>query len=437
MTNLHAHDRAGRGALSEPELRAVFESTPSCLLVLSPRLTIVAATDAYLSATMTNRDDVVGRALFEVFPDNPDDPGADGEGNLRASLRRVIEQKRADTMPVQKYDIRRPAEQGGGFEVRYWSPVNAPVLGPAGEVRFIVHRVEDVTDMMRRDAAIAAGEAESDALRSRNEQLAAEMLARAKDLGAANERLVAAREALEKANREAEAANRELEAFSYSVAHDLRAPLRAVDGFARILAEDHGPALDEEGRRIVEVVRASATKMGALIDDLLALSRLGRSPLRADDVDMSEIVRAEIANLERPADARRGVFVVGELPRAHADPRLVAQVWANLLGNAHKYTSKVAAPRVEVRGERRGTEVVYSVADNGAGFDMRYAAKLFGVFQRLHGADEFPGTGIGLAIVERIVRRHQGRVWAESEVGRGATFHFSIPDVRGDDGRAR
>ena len=225
-----------------------------------------------------------------------------------------------------------------------------------------------------------------------------------------------------------EAANRELEAFCYSVSHDLRAPLRAVDGYSRLLEEEHAARLDAEGLRLLGVVRRSATRMGRLIDDLLAFSRFSRQALERQELDMAALVRGVVAELSPQYPAVR--VELGELPGARGDRALLSQVWANLVGNALKYSAKSEAPRVHISGKANGAEIEYLVADNGAGFDMRYAEKLFTVFQRLHREDEFPGTGVGLAIVQRIVARHGGRVWAESELGKGATFFVALPKER-------
>jgi signal transduction histidine kinase len=223
---------------------------------------------------------------------------------------------------------------------------------------------------------------------------------------------------------ELEAVNKELASFSYSVSHDLRAPLRAVDGYALMLEEDHGAKLDDEGRRLLSVVRASAVRMGQLIDDLLSFSRLGRQPLAVHAVDSASLVREVIDEVRGESKAS---IEVGALPPANGDRALLKQVWINLVSNALKYSGKRDAPRVEIGAELEGEEVIYSVRDNGAGFDMRYVAKLFGVFQRLHSQEEFTGTGVGLAIVQRVVTRHGGRVWAQGEPGKGATFFFSLP----------
>jgi len=224
---------------------------------------------------------------------------------------------------------------------------------------------------------------------------------------------------------ELEAANKELEAFSYSVSHDLRAPLRAVDGYARILEEDHAPRLDDEGRRLLGVVRDGSRQMGQLIDDLLAFSRLGRQPVAKAAVNMTALARAALDELR--SEHASAQIDLEELPAAQGDPGLLKQVWANLVGNALKYSAKNPQPRIVISGRINGGGCEYVVRDNGVGFDMKYADKLFRVFQRLHRAEDFQGTGVGLAIVQRVLARHGGRAWAESAPGAGASFHFSLP----------
>jgi signal transduction histidine kinase len=816
-------------------------------LVLTPDLTIVAVSDAYLRATMTRREEILGRGLFEVFPDNPDDPTATGVSNLRASLEQVLQFRRADTMAVQKYDIRRPESEGGGFEERYWSPVNSPVFGADQEIAYIIHRVEDVTEFIRLKQLRSEQQKLTDELQARAEQMEAEIFIRAQELQEANKRLQAAneelarrekelnllyerlyqldqlktqlfanvshelrtplalilgptekllssgeltpsqrrdlegvarnarillkhvndlldvtkleagkmaadyaevdlarlvrqvashfeslaqerqiaysietpeavqaqvdpdkmqrilmnllsnafkftpsggrvrcalqvkgqpgyavitvsdsgpgvplhlresiferffqaeesstrrfggtglglaivkdfvelhggtitvgespeggamltvelplaappgatvraaqsepaiyspeiiqpsleelgtplssrvespardgrpfvlvvddnpemsrfiretlsieyqtdsafdgQEGLEKALRlhpdlilsdvmmpgvsgaqmirgirthpeldavpiimltakadeelrvqllregvqdyllkpfsaeelrarvgnlvalkrtreqlvernehlgqvvsELEAANQELNAFSYSVSHDLRAPLRAIDGFARILLDDFASSLDAQGQRYLGFVRENAQNMARLLDGLLTFSRLSRQPLSKQTIAPADIARPVLDSLRGLWEGRQVEIVVGDLPMCEADPILLKQVFVNLLGNALKYSSKREVAVIEV-GYRQESGA-YFVRDNGVGFDMQYANKLFGVFQRLHRAEEYDGTGVGLAIVQRIVTRHGGRVWAEAEVDRGATFYFTLP----------
>ena len=222
------------------------------------------------------------------------------------------------------------------------------------------------------------------------------------------------------------AANEELEAFSYSVSHDLRAPLRAVDGFSQVVLEDYGPQLPEACRQDLQTIRNGAQKMGRLIDDLLMFSRLSRLPLRKQTVDTGKLVRGALEELNPLREGRQIEFQIADLPPCQADPALLKQVWVNLLSNALKYTGKREAALVEVGCAMEKGRNAYFVRDNGAGFDMKYANKLFGVFQRLHRAEDYEGTGVGLAIVQRIIHRHGGRVWAESAVNSGATFYFTL-----------
>ena len=225
---------------------------------------------------------------------------------------------------------------------------------------------------------------------------------------------------------ELQAANKELESFSYSVAHDLRAPLRAVDGFSDAVLEDYGPQLPEEARKYLQTIRGGAQRMGRLIDDLLAFSRLNRQALSKQPVDMESLVRGVLEDAIPEGQEKNIQIVNGNLPAAYGDPSLLRQVWANLLSNAIKYSRHAEQARIEISAIEEPQRNVYFVRDNGAGFDMKYADKLFGVFQRLHRADEFEGTGIGLAIVQRVIHRHGGRVWAEAKVNEGATFYFTV-----------
>ena len=226
---------------------------------------------------------------------------------------------------------------------------------------------------------------------------------------------------------ELEAANKDLEAFSYSVSHDLRAPLRAITGFCRIVEDEIGPVLNEQQKRYFDRIIENGKKMGTLIDDLLAFSKLGREPVRTRTVDMTALVAGAWTEAKAACSQDLARFSPLPLPTARADPTLLRQVWLNLLSNALKYSGKRDEPAVEVGGRIDGTEAVYWVKDNGVGFDMRYAEKLFTVFQRLHRESDFPGTGVGLAIVQRVITRHGGRVWAESKPNEGATFYFALP----------
>jgi len=221
--------------------------------------------------------------------------------------------------------------------------------------------------------------------------------------------------------------NRELEAFAYSVSHDLRAPLRAINGFISILLEEYEQKLDAEGRRICAVIADSARNMGTLIDDLLAFSRSGRVEINSTQIDMEKLARSVFDELTDPRQRQHIQLHVGALPPAVADRTLIHQVWVNLISNAIKFSAGRETPVISIDGESLNGENIYRVQDNGVGFDMKYADSLFGVFQRLHSSTQFEGNGVGLAIVKRVVNRHGGRVWAEGMVDRGAVFYFTLP----------
>jgi light-regulated signal transduction histidine kinase (bacteriophytochrome) len=274
------------------------------------------------------------------------------------------------------------------------------------EVQRAVLNIIDDFDIERRKAEQA------------NEELRTEVAERAR-----------AEKALRRANDATERLSKELEAFSYSVAHDLRAPLRSIDGFSQALLEDCAESLPADGKTYLGYVRESAQHMARLIDDLLALSRLGRAEVKRSRIDLAAIARTIYIRLQRDNPNRSVELIVPAALDAEGDPALLEVVFENLLGNAWKFTGKRANAIIEVGRIYQDERPVFFVRDNGAGFDMAYAGKLFAVFQRLHAVREFDGTGIGLATVERIIRRHRGRIWGEGEVDRGATFYFTLEEA--------
>lgn len=380
-------------------------------------------------------------------------PGADGTANLVTVARDISARKRAederDRFFSLSLDMLCIASADGYF--RRLSPAFSNTLGWSVEELLarpfidFVHPDDRAATLAEVDRQVIAGEP---VLQFENRyrhkdgswrvlswksapQPDGKMYATARDVTErkqAEQRIVDLNRELTERQAALEVANKELESFSYSVSHDLRAPLRHIDGYARMLVEDLGPELPAEPRRYLQTIIDSARRMGLLIDDLLNLSRLGRKPLSLQEIDMRALVQSaiqEVASDDRALDRR---IEVATLPAAVGDSALLKQVWVNLLSNAVKYSApRGADARIEVRGERSDDTVRYTISDNGVGFDMRYADKLFGVFQRLHPQDQFEGTGVGLAIVKRIVSRHGGRVTANAQPDRGATFCIELP----------
>jgi PAS domain S-box-containing protein len=327
-------------------------------------------------------DEMIGHSITRLIP-------LDRQEEEQQIIERIT---RGETM--EHFDTLRVAKDGRLIDV---SVTVSPIKDKTGKIVGASKVARDITERKRAEQEI-------------------------RDLNTRLEQRVAERTA------ELETANKELEAFSYSVSHDLRAPLRAVDGFSQAVLEDYGSLLPEEGRHDLQTIRDGAQRMGTLIDDLLTFSRLSRTPLKQQEVNTAKLVSRILDELKSQQQGRQVEIHVKDLPPCHGDPALLNQVWVNLLSNAHKYTRNRQPAVIEIGAQPEKDELVYFVRDNGAGFDMRYAHKLFGVFQRLHRADEFEGTGVGLAIVQRVIHRHGGRVWAEAAPDHGATFYFTLKE---------
>lgn len=519
------------------------------MLALDPKLAIVAVSTRYLADTMTKRDDLIGKRIIEVFPDNPHDPHASGVENLSASLEFVLREQRAHFMGVQRYDVRRPNREGGGFVARYWSPVNSPVFGVDGRIELIIHKVEDVTEFVQRQAgkkAIGPDDIEAEKLEnaivSRGEDLArtraslegmkralvlsesrysvavqsireiaifmldpegyvqswnagaerikgykaSEMIGRhfsvcyppeerasrpeallrraATEASASDEGwllrkdgarfwaqiTVAAirdpdgkllgylketrdmseqkryQEALLNAKVAAEAASKELESFSYTVAHDLRAPLRAMTGYSQMLGEETAGKLDSRSQSHLNRIVLATRRMAQIIDGLLRLAELGQRDVRREPVNMTELAKAVGETFKNSFKDRGGEVKVSPGLEAVGDEDLLLILLQNLIGNGLKFAGQQEHPSVEVGRVSIGGVDAFFVRDNGIGFDADQAKNLFTPFRRLH-ADRFEGAGLGLVSAQRIVEKHGGRIWAESAPAKGATFYFTLP----------
>jgi signal transduction histidine kinase/CheY-like chemotaxis protein len=407
---------------ASPDFRTLFESAPGLYLVLTPDLRIVAVSDAYLAATMTTRDSIIGRQLFDVFPDNPNDPRADGVRNLKASLDRVLSNHSQDVMAVQKYDIRRPQAEGGGFEERYWSPVNSPVTGPDGQVAYIIHRVEDVTEFVRLKQLGSEEKKHAEEFRIRAESMEAEVYARRRQLEEAN------RQRLEAIGR-----------LAGGVAHDFNNILGIIRACTELMHDgaDSGASKGVRADYIVNI--QNAVERGAqLTRQLLAFSRkqvaqprvfdlnerlqnLGKllHPLMGDDIEIAIVPKSESAQIE-------------------ADPGQIDQVVMNLAVNARdamprggKFIVETGLAQLDENfaslhpSVTAGTYVMLAVSDNGIGMDEATRCRIFDPFFTTKGVGK--GTGLGLATVHGIVKQSGGHIWVYSEPARGTTFKIYFP----------
>lgn len=519
--------------LEEPDFQELFEFTPSALLVLTPDLRIVTASRAYLAVTMTKLDDIRGRALFEVFPENPSDLAANGASIAKASYQKVIETRAPDTMEIFKYDIRRPESEGGGYEVRYWSPVNFPVLDKtSGAVKYIIHRVEDVTEFVKlrgtpknlagdrsaqtpqgmdssfrvtenelRNIRYALDEAAIVAITDRagniihvNKKFCEISKYSAEELLGKNHRIINSRyhprdffvamwkqiasgkvwegdirnrakdgkyywvhttivpmldntgkpyqyvsiryeiteaklaeEKLQFYAKRLEASNRELQDFASIAAHDLQEPLRKIEAFSDRLKIKYRETLSEDGRDYLDRMMNAARRMRTLIDDLLTYSRVTTKTMPFSPIDLGQIAREVLSDLEVRIEQSKARVDVGELPVIDADPSQMRQLFQNLIANALKFHKKGEAPEVRISASVAGNDCILSIQDKGIGFDEKYLDRIFTIFQRLHGRQEFEGTGVGLAVVRRIVERHSGEITAKSAPDHGATFVITLP----------
>ncbi|HTI71004.1 MAG TPA: ATP-binding protein [Candidatus Limnocylindria bacterium] len=409
-----------------PDFRALFEAIPGLYLVLNPQLHIVAVSNAYCAATLTQRDEILGRHLFDVFTDDPDNPEATGVRNLRASLEAVLRTKVPNTMAVQKYDIRRPEAEGGGFEERFWSPVNTPILDPSGDIHYIIHRVEDVTEFIRLKRSGAA-------LQTRAEQMESEVFERAQEVQQANRRLEAANAELghlyEKSREHEELKSQ----FFANVSHELRTPLTLILGPAESLCASS--TLAPEEKRGAELIAGNARALLKQVNDLLDIAKLeaGKMNLSPADVDVACEVSLAAGYFELLA-GEKGIHYILDLPDglpARLDPEKCQRILFNLLSNAFKFTPAGGRVRCGLRADPVGRRLLLEVADSGPGVPVAFREAAFERFRQLdgHATRQFGGTGLGLAIVRDFVRLHGGEISIGDAPEGGALFSVNLPWV--------
>lgn len=425
--------------LSGADFQVLFESAPDLYLVLTPALVIVGASDAYLRATMTTREGVMGRHIFDVFPDNPDDPAADATRNLRASLERVLMARSQDPMPVQRYAVQRSEAEGGGFEERFWSPVNTPIFAPGGAVAFILHRVEDVTEFVKLKQGGADGATAE--LRERAVQMEAEIVRRSQDVAEVSRQLKEGERRLVLARDIAERANRAKSDFLAKMSHELRTPLNSIIGFSEMLLSGSPGSLNEKQARFVENVLSSGRHLLELINDILDLSKVeaGRMVLTLAELSVPQALKDVSVIAHALADRKQieiALRVDDQLPPIVADRAKFKQIMYNLLSNAIKFTPEGGRVTIEATlapvASAGWLEVV--VTDTGVGIAADDLDRIFQEFEQVDAeyVRSSQGTGLGLALARRFAELHGGSLSVESTPGVGSAFRLRLPAAPGE-----
>lgn len=411
------------------DYKKLLESSPGLYLILDPDFNIVAVTDSYLNATMTQRENILGHNIFEIFPDNPKDLNADGVSNLRASLNRALKNKVTDTMAIQKYDIRKPISEGGEFEVRYWSPFNVPILDLNKNIRYLIHRVEDVTEFLLLKEKDAEKTQIYEQLKISNDRMELEIIKRGKEIQNANKILEKTNLELSKKTEDLNRSNEELSRFAAIASHDIKAPLRTVNGYLEIIKNRLDKKInDVEIKDAFNTISSASERIANLLDDLLKYSKVTENVMPFEKVDLNAVMNDALKNLDYNIEEVNANIVIPEeklIVKGH--PTQLVQLFQNLVSNAIKFHVKKAIPHVKITVESMAQYFQFKIEDNGIGIDPKYFIKIFMVFERLNNQGEYSGSGLGLSICKRIIENHGGKIWVESELGKGTKFYFTLP----------
>lgn len=422
--------------LKHNDYRLIFESLPGLYLILFPDLRIAAVSDSYLKATNTKRDEILGRGIFDVFPDNPSDPNADGVGNLYTSLSFVLKEKIPNTMAVQKYDVRRPESEGGGFEEKYWSPMNSPILNEKREVMFIVHRVEEVTEFVQLKNKGKEQNKITEELKNLTVSMETEIYQRAQEIQKNNKELIRLNEELTQREREIQEVYQRLfnmdqlkSQFFANVSHELRTPLTLILGPTRTLLKDQG--ITSTQRTFLETIERNSYTLLKHVNDLLDLSKLesGKMTLQYSNANLSEVIRYIASHFDSITKERNIDFVlmIPENFPIQMDVSKVERIILNLISNAFKFVPDSGKIYCELKTE--GTMASIYVADNGPGIPIHLRDQIFEKFRQIEEGDSrsFGGTGLGLAIVKEFVDLHLGSIGVFDSFLGGALFKVQIP----------
>jgi len=408
--------------VAQPNFRLLFENAPGLFLVLTPELTIVAVSNGYLRATMTKREDILGKGLFEVFPDNPDDQLATGVHNLHSSLKRVISLKKPDAMAVQKYDIRRPESEGGGFEERFWSPLNSPVLNSTGDLQYIVHKVEDVTEFIRLKQKGVDQERIKEAMRHRAGEMEAEIFQRAQQLQLANVQLHETNEDIARALEKEQEMNELKSRFVSMASHEFRTPLTTI--VSSVMLASKYTELQDIGRlqKHLDKILNSVSHMTDLLNDMLSLSKLeeGKIYAQPEEFSLPEFIDQVLQDLQSTAKKGQVISYLHEGADAVClDRKIFKNILFNLVSNAIKYSPENSPIRIS---SRTNSHILFEVADAGIGISTEDQPHLFERFFRGGNVANIQGTGLGLSIVSRYVDMLGGSIDFRSKIGDGTTF---------------